>query len=313
VRVTVLSGGVGGARFVRGLVDAVDPAGVTVIGNVGDDLEVLGLHVSPDLDSILYALADLNDEERGWGRAGETWNALEAAAEVGGDAWFQLGDRDLGLHLVRTEALRRGNPLSTVTAELAKALGVEARILPATDDLLRTWIQTKAGELEFQDWFVRRGHKDEVLGVRYEGAEDARPAPGVLDALAEADLIVIAPSNPYVSIGPVLAVQEIRAAITNRRVPSVAVSPLIGGKSVKGPADRMLNRLAGGTGPAQVTSCYKGLIDALVYDESDGEVGLDVTPILTKTLMVDADARRRLAEAALSVAATTGVRHQSWP
>jgi LPPG:FO 2-phospho-L-lactate transferase len=312
VKVAVLSGGVGGARFVRGLVDAVDPSGVTVIGNVGDDLEVLGLHVSPDLDSILYALADLNDEERGWGRAGETWNALEAAAELGGDAWFQLGDRDLGLHLVRTEALRRGQSLSAATADLAKALGIEARILPATDDRLRTWIQTDAGELEFQDWFVRRGYKDEVLGVRYEGAEDARPAPGVLEALAEADLILIAPSNPFVSIGPVLAVQEIRAAITNRRVPSVAVSPLIAGRAVKGPADRMLNRLAGGTGPAQVASCYKGLIDALVYDESDGEVDLDVRPIITRTLMSDADARRRLAEAALSVAATTSVRHSSW-
>jgi len=313
VKVAVLSGGVGGARFVRGLVDAIDPSGVTVIGNVGDDLEVLGLHVSPDLDSILYALADLNDEERGWGRAGETWNALEAAAELGGDAWFKLGDRDLGLHLVRTEALRGGEPLSAVTAGLVEALGIEARILPATDDRLRTWIQTDAGELSFQDWFVRRGHRDDVMGVRYEGAETAGPAPGVLDALAEADLIVIAPSNPFVSIGPVLAVQEIRAAITNRRVPSVAVSPLIGGKAVKGPADRMLNRLAGGTGPVQVTSCYKGLIDALVYDEADGEVELGVRSIVTKTLMVDAEARRRLAEAALSVAATTGVRHSSWP
>lgn len=305
MKVVVLSGGVGGARFVRGLVDAIDPSGVTVIGNVGDDLEVLGLHVSPDLDSILYALADLNDEERGWGRAGETWNALEAAAELGGDAWFKLGDRDLGLHLVRTESLRRGEPLSTVTAGLAQALGIEARILPATDDRLRTWIQTDAGELSFQDWFVRRGHRDEVLSVRYEGAETAGPAPGVLDALAEADLIVIAPSNPFVSIGPVLAVQEIRAAITNRRVPSVAVSPLIGGRAVKGPADRMLKRLAGGTGPAQVTQCYKGLIDALVYDESDGEVELDVRSIVTKTLMVDADARRRLAETALSLAAVS--------
>ena len=303
MNVVVLSGGVGGARFVRGLVDAVDPSGVTVIGNVGDDLEVLGVYVSPDLDSILYALADLNDEERGWGRAGETWNALGAASELGGDAWFKLGDRDLGLHLLRTEALGRREPLSRITAGFVEALGIEARILPATDDRLRTWIQTEEGELTFQDWFVRRGHRDEVNGVRYEGAETARAAPGVLEALEDADLIVIAPSNPFVSIGPVLAVEEIRAAITDRRVPSVAVSPLIGGKAVKGPADRMLNRLAGGTGPGQVAKCYEGLIDALVYDEADGEVGLEVRPIMTKTLMSNAESRRKLAEATLSVAA----------
>ncbi len=303
MNVVVLSGGVGGARFVCGLVDAVDPSGVTVIGNVGDDLEVLGVYVSPDLDSILYALADLNDEDRGWGRAGETWNALGAVSELGGDAWFKLGDRDLGLHLLRTEAIGRGEPLSRITVGFAEALGIEARILPATDDRLRTWIQTEEGELTFQDWFVRRGHRDEVNGVRYEGAETARAAPGVLEALEGADLIVFAPSNPFVSIGPVLAVQEIRAAITERRVPSVAVSPLIGGKAVKGPADRMLRRLAGGTGPAQVAKCYEGLIDALVYDEADGEVELDIRPIITKTLMSDADSRRKLAEATLSVAA----------
>jgi LPPG:FO 2-phospho-L-lactate transferase len=313
VNVAVLSGGVGGARFVRGLVDAVDPSGVTVIGNVGDDLEVLGLHVSPDLDSILYALADVNDEERGWGRAGETWNALEAAAELGGDAWFKLGDRDLGLHLVRTEALRRGERLSAVTASLASALGVEARILPATDDELRTWVETEAGELPFQDWFVRRGHRDDVLGVRFAGADVARAAPGVVEALAEADLIVIAPSNPYVSIGPILAVQEIRDAIADRRVPSVAVSPLIGGKAVKGPADRMLARLAGGTTPAHVASCYEDLIDVLVYDEADGEVDLPVQSIVTRTLMSDPDARRRLAEAALSPAAVSGAWHRPRP
>jgi LPPG:FO 2-phospho-L-lactate transferase len=313
VNVRVLSGGVGGARFVRGLVDAVAPSGVTVIGNVGDDLEVLGLHVSPDLDSILYALADVNDEERGWGRAGETWNALESAAELGADAWFKLGDRDLGLHLVRSEALRRGERLSAVTARLASALGVEARILPATDDHLRTWVDTEAGELPFQDWFVRRGHRDEVLGVRFAGADVARAAPGVLEALAEADLIVIAPSNPYVSIGPILAVPEIRDAVADRRVASVAVSPLIGGKAVRGPADRMLARLAGGTGPAQVADCYKGLIDALVYDEADGEVDLPVQSIVTSTLMSDPDARRRLAEAALSPAAVSGAWHRTWP
>ncbi|HEX2293348.1 MAG TPA: 2-phospho-L-lactate transferase [Gaiellaceae bacterium] len=311
MNVAVLSGGVGGARFVRGLVDAVDPAGVTVFGNVGDDLEVLGLHVSPDLDSILYALADLNDEQRGWGRAGETWNALETVERLGGEAWFKLGDRDLGLHLVRTETLRRGEPLSAVTRRLAEALGIGATVIPATDDHLRTWIRTAAGELTFQDWFVRRGHRDEVDGVRYEGAEDARAAPGVLDALEGADLILIAPSNPYVSIGPVLAVQEIREAIHARRVPCVAVSPLIGGRAVKGPADRMLSRLQGGTDPVQVTQCYKGLVDALVLDEADadGAAAVEeagVRPIVTRTLMTDARARRALADAALSAAAVAG-------
>jgi LPPG:FO 2-phospho-L-lactate transferase len=274
-----------------------------VIGNIGDDLEVFGLHVSPDLDTLLYTLGGVADEERGWGRARETWNALETASGLGAEVWFQLGDKDLGLHLARAEALRRGEPLSAVTARLARALGIQARILPATDERLRTWISTEEGELPFQEWFVRRRHEPEALAVRFEGAETAKPAPGVLDALAEADLIAIAPSNPFVSIGPILAVEEIRSAIAARTVPAVAVSPLIGGRAVKGPADRMLERLAGGTGPAQVTSCYKGLIDALVYDEADGEVELDVRPIVTQTLMTDAASRRRVAEAALEAAA----------
>ena len=303
MNVAVLSGGVGGARFVQGLLDAVDPAGVTVIGNVGDDLEVFGLHVSPDVDTLLYTLGGLADEERGWGRGGESWNALETATALGAETWFQLGDRDLGLHLARAEALERGELLSAITGRIARAFGIAARILPATDDRLRTWIETDEGELPFQEWFVRRRHEPEVAGVRYEGAESARPAPGVLDALAGADLIVIAPSNPFVSIGPILAVEQIREAIADRHVPSVAVSPLIGGKAVKGPADRMLARLAGGTGPAHVTDCYKGLIDALVYDEADGEVELDVRPIVTRTLMTDAASRRRVAEAALEAAA----------
>jgi len=302
VNVVVLSGGVGGARFVRGLVDVVGASGVTVIGNTGDDLEVLGLHVSPDLDSIVYALAGLNDEKRGWGRAEETWHALETVSELGGESWFALGDRDLGVHLVRTEALRAGEPLSRVTARIGRAFGVEATVLPATDDLLRTWIATAAGEFSFQEWFVARGHLDEVDGLRFEGAGAAGPAPGVLDAFAAADLVVVAPSTPYVSIAPILAVAEIRLAVERRTVPCVAVSPLIGGRAVKGPADRMLMRLAGGTSPRQVAHCYKGLIDALVIDESDAQDvdGLgDVRPVVARTLMRDADARRRLAEAAL--------------
>jgi LPPG:FO 2-phospho-L-lactate transferase len=302
VNLVVLSGGVGGARFVRGVVAVAGAGATTVIGNVGDDVEVLGLHVSPDLDSILYGLAGLADDDRGWGRAGETWRALETVRELGGEDWFALGDLDLGLHLVRTQALRAGEPLWAVTARLAAAVGVETRILPATDDRLRTWLDTPAGSFPFQEWFVARGHRDEVDALRFEGAETARPAPGTLEALAAADLIVIAPSNPYVSIHPILAVEALRDALTKRRVPCVAVSPLIGGRAVKGPADRMLRRLAGGTSPAHVTSCYTGLIDVIVVDEADADDldGLgDVRPLVTRTLMSDDDARRRLAEVAL--------------
>jgi LPPG:FO 2-phospho-L-lactate transferase len=302
VKVVVLSGGVGGARFVQGVVDVTEPSDVTVVGNVGDDLEVLGLHVSPDLDSILYALAGVNDEQRGWGRADETWRALETVHSLGGETWFQLGDLDLGLHLVRTQALRTGEPLSRVTRRVAHALGIEVRVLPATDDRLRTWVQTPAGEFPFQEWFVARGHRDDVDAVRFEGEADAQAAPGVLEAIAVADLLLVAPSNPYLSIDPILAVAEIRKAFATRRVPAVAVSPLIGGRAVKGPADRMLARLAGGTSPAHLASRYPGLIDALVVDEADADDldGLgEVRPIVTRTLMADPEARRRLAEVAL--------------
>jgi LPPG:FO 2-phospho-L-lactate transferase len=295
MKVVALSGGVGGARFLRGLAEVADD--LTIIVNVGDDVEVLGLHVSPDIDSILYALAGLADEERGWGRADETWNALETVAALGGEDWFRLGDRDLGLHLVRSQALRSGESLSEVTRRLAAALGLRARLLPATDDRLRTWIETPAGTFPFQEWFVARRHEDEVDGLRYEG--DARPAPGAVEAIEEAEAIVIAPSNPYVSIGPILAVREIREAIERRRVPAVAVSPLVGGRAVKGPADRMLARLAGGTSPAHVASCYEGLIDALVIDEADAPAELPIEVVVTRTLMTDAASRRRLAEVAL--------------
>jgi LPPG:FO 2-phospho-L-lactate transferase len=297
---------VGGARFVRGVVDVAGAEETSVVGNVGDDVEVLGLHVSPDLDSILYALAGLADERRGWGRSDESWRALDAAGALGGENWFALGDRDLGLHLVRTQALRSGEPLSAVTARLGRALGVDTRLLPATDDRLRTWLETPAGTFPFQEWFVARGHRDEVDAVRFEGQEAARPAPGTLEAIVGAELILLAPSNPYVSLGPILAVRELREALARRRVPCVAVSPLIGGRAVRGPADRMLRRLAGGTSPRHVASCYPGLIDALVVDDADADDldGLgDVRPIVTRTLMSDADARRHLAEVALGTVA----------
>jgi LPPG:FO 2-phospho-L-lactate transferase len=310
MRIAVLAGGVGGARFVQALTEVVDAREVTVIANVGDDLEVHGLHVSPDLDTLLYTLAGLGDEVRGWGRAGETWNASETIELLGGETWFQLGDRDLGLHLVRTEALRRGEPLSRVTGQIARAVGLELTLLPATDDRLRTLVRTPAGELEFQEWFVARGHRDRVDEVVYDGAATATAAPGVLEALEEAELIAIAPSNPFVSIGPIVAIEEVRAAVERRRERVVAVSPLIGGRAVKGPAAAMFESLAGGTSAAQVTDCYKALAGALVLDEADADDAEQVAergvrPLVTRTLMSEQDARHALIETVLGLVPTS--------
>jgi LPPG:FO 2-phospho-L-lactate transferase len=302
VKVVLLSGGGGGARFARGLAAVLDPGELTVIGNVGDDVEILGLQVSPDLDSLLYTLAALIDAERGWGRADETWNALDSAADWGGESWFRLGDRDLGIHLVRTQLLRSGVPLSTITAGFTGLVGLATAIVPATDDRLRTHVVTPAGRFGFQDWFVGRHHADDVDAVEYDGASDARPGAGVIEALGAADAIVFAPSNPYLSIGPILAVEAVAAAISARSVRCVAVSPLVGGVAVTGPVDRMLTRMAGGTTPAHVTQGYKGLIDALVIDESDAPADAEVELVATRTLMVDHEAERQLAEVVLETA-----------
>ena len=302
MNVLLLAGGGGGARLACGLQDVLEPGELTVVANVGDDVEVLGLQVSPDVDSLLYSLAGLIDEARGWGRADETWNALFSAGEWGGEDWFRLGDRDLGLHLVRTRALREGKPLSAVTAELAARVELLTPILPATDDRLRTQVYTPAGTFEFQEWFVARGHRDEVEDVAYEGAGDARAAPGVLQALERAAVIVVAPSNPYLSIGPILAVDEIRRAIEGRRARSVAVSPVVGGKAVTGPVDRMLSRMAGGTTPAHVAARYEGLIDMLVIDEADAPADAPVELVVTEALMRDREAADRLATTVLEAA-----------
>jgi LPPG:FO 2-phospho-L-lactate transferase len=299
LRVVCLSGGVGGAKLARGLQDALAPGELTVVGNVGDDVEVLGLHVSPDLDSVLYALAGLNDEERGWGRSGETWRTLGAATEWGGEGWFLLGDLDLGLHLVRTQALRAGEPLSAVTARLAAAAGLGTTLLPATDGPLRTSVVTPAGTFSFQEWFVARRHEDEVDAMAFSGAAAATPAPGVVDAIREADAVVVAPSNPYTSVHPILAVTAIREALAARRVPSIAVSPIVAGCAVKGPLDRMLTRMAGGTSPRHVAGCYVGLIDVLVIDRADAPADAGVPLVVTDTLMPDRTAARRLAEVVL--------------
>jgi LPPG:FO 2-phospho-L-lactate transferase len=302
VRVVLLSGGGGGARFARGLDAVLDPGELTVIGNVGDDLELLGLRISPDLDSLLYTLGGLMDDARGWGRADETWNALESVSAWGGPDWFRLGDRDLGLHLVRTQALGEGATLSGFTSALTARAGLTARILPASDDDLRTHVLTPAGRFAFQEWFVGRAHEDEVESVEYVGADRAGPASGVLEALSAAEVILFAPSNPFLSIGPILAVDAIREAVERRRVRCVAVSPLVGGRAVTGPLARMLTRMAGGTTPAHVTRCHEGLIDALVIDEADAPATADVELVVTSTLMRDRDAERRLAGAVLEAA-----------
>jgi LPPG:FO 2-phospho-L-lactate transferase len=302
VKVALLSGGGGGARFARGLQSVLAPGELTVIGNVGDDIEILGLHVSPDLDSLLYTLAGLIDGDRGWGRADETWNALESVAAWGGPAWFRLGDRDVGLHLVRTEALRDGMPLSGVTAQLVRRVGLATSLVPATDDRVRTHVVTPAGTFPFQEWFVGRRHADDVDGVEYRGAESARAASGAAAAIAAADAIVLAPSNPYLSIGPIVAVADIHAAIATRSARCVAVSPLIGGDAVTGPLGRMLTRMAGGTSPAHVARCHHGLIDALVIDEADAPADTEVELVVTRTLMTDPESERRLAAAVLEAA-----------
>jgi LPPG:FO 2-phospho-L-lactate transferase len=302
VKVVLLSGGGGGARFARGLQAVLEPGELTVIGNVGDDLEIFGLHVSPDLDSLLYTLAGLIDMERGWGRADETWNALESADDWGGPDWFRLGDRDLGLHLVRTGALRGGAKLSEATAELARRAGLSTSLVPATNDAVRTHVVTPAGTFQFQEWFVGRRHEDEVEAVEYRGAAEALATPAAIEAIGGAEAILLAPSNPYLSIGPILAVTEIRAAIAARTVRSLAVSPLIGGAAVSGPLGRMLTRMAGGTTPAHLARCYEGLVDALVIDAADAPADADVPLIVRHTRMTDEDSERRLAEGVLEAA-----------
>lgn len=267
-RVVLLSGGVGGARLARGLAAALPSAALTVVVNVGDDEEIYGLHVSPDLDTVAYTLAE-REGPQGWGLAGDTFAVMGHLAALGIDTRFRIGDADLAANLARTAALRAGEALSAVTAPLAAALGIACRLLPATDDTLRTRVRTTAGEwLRFQEYFVLRGHRDPVAEVRYEGADAARPAPGVLEAIAAAAAVVIAPSNPPLSIWPILAVPAIRrAAAAAPRV--IAVSPLFGGRALKGPADRVMATLGLPPGNAGVLAAYQGLLTDLVVDAGD--------------------------------------------
>ena len=295
---------VGAAKFLRGLVDVVDPASVTVIGNTADDEEFLGLHVSPDLDTVVYTLADVVDPETGWGIAGDTHTALEQAERLGEDTWFRLGDKDIATHLLRTRLLRSGQTLSQATSAIAARFGVGCKLLPMTDDRVRTVVTTDGGEISFQEYFVHRRQQDEVRAIRFDGIDNARPAPGVIDAITQADAVIVAPSNPLVSIGPILAVPGIRQALADTPATVAAISPIVGGRALKGPADRMLTSLGHEASATGVARLYAGFLDLLVlYDEdaalADQVEALGVRACVTNTVMRDAASRRALAEATL--------------
>jgi LPPG:FO 2-phospho-L-lactate transferase len=271
--ITVLAGGVGAARLLAGLIQVVDGAELTAVVNTGDDLVLHGLEISPDLDTVTYTLSGAIDPERGWGLAGETWQAMESLRRLGGEAWFNLGDRDLGTHLYRTTRRHEGATLTEVTAEITAAWELGLRLLPVTDDPLRTRVTVEGdGEISFQEYFVHRQHSVAVSAVRFAGADESRPAPGVLDAISSADRLVIAPSNPIVSIGPLLAVPGVRDALVARRDDVVAVSPIVAGAALKGPADRLMTELGHEASVVGVARIYAELAATLVIDEADADL-----------------------------------------
>lgn len=275
--ICVLAGGVGAARFLSGLVQVHPPESIVAVGNVGDDLELWGLHISPDLDTVTYTLAAAADTGRGWGLAGETWQAMELLRRYGGPVWFNLGDRDLATHLYRTQRLTDGATLTQVTAEITAAWRLKVRLLPVTDDRLRTFVtivEEEGGRIEerevsFQEYFVQRRHSVPVSKVRFDGAHAARPGPGVLAAIEEADTVVVSPSNPIVSVGPILAVNGVRGALEARREGNVAVSPIVAGAALKGPADRMMEELGHDRSVAGVARLYAPIAATLVVDVAD--------------------------------------------
>jgi len=304
MRLTAIAGGTGAAKLLRGLAGAVPRSSLTVIGNTGDDAEIWGLHVSPDLDTVMYALAGRLDAARGWGLAGETFRCLEAMGDLGAETWFNLGDRDLATHLYRTRALREGRPLSAVTAELCRRLSVAARILPMSDEPVRTRVRTPDGWLSFQEYFVREKAQVQVLDVEYAGAPAARPAPGVLEAIRAAELVVVCPSNPVTSVGPVLAVPGIAEALAAARARVVAVSPIVGGAAVSGPAGELMRARGLTVSAVGVAAAYAPWLGTLVIDRSDAPRVAElarrgVKAVLADILMTDRDREIALARVVL--------------
>ncbi len=318
-RCVALSGGVGGAKLALGLSDVLaDPGRLTVVANTGDDFEHLGLRVCPDLDTLTYTLAGIANEETGWGRAGESGAFMAALGALGGETWFFLGDRDLALHVERTRRLRAGESLSAVTSALCARLGVPARIVPMSDDPVPTVVETEEGPLAFQHYFVRERCRPRVTGFSHEGAERARPCAAFLDALATPDLgaVVVCPSNPYISIDPILALPGVRAALAACRAPVIAVSPVVGGRAVKGPTAKMMAELGTAPGAAAIARHYAGLIDGLVLDEADRAeaaaiAACGVAVEVTNTIMSARADKQALARAVLAFARRISASAQS--
>jgi len=303
--IVALAGGVGGAKLAQGLALAEPPGALTVIVNTADDFDLYGLRICPDFDTVLYTLAGIADPTNGWGIAGDTHRVLDAIAGYGRDPWFRLGDRDFATHILRTERLRSGATPTAVAAELAAALGVTSALLPMADEPVATLVDTPAGRLGFQDYFVARRQTDDVRGVVFDGIEAARVPAGVATALGEAEVIVLCPSNPIVSVGPILAVPGMRAALLAASAPRVAVSPIVGGRALKGPADRMLATLGHEVSAVGVAALYAGLIDGMVIDAADLALAprieaLGMAVLVTQTVMGGPADRRRLAEETLA-------------
>lgn len=298
--ILTLAGGIGAARFLDGLTRVVPPGEVYIIGNTADDTEIYGLHISPDLDTVVYTLAGLANPVEGWGIHNDTFESLAALGRLGEEVWFQLGDRDLATHIFRTNQLRSGARLSAVTAQMVKKLGVRSSVVPMSDDPVRTIVQTSGGKLAFQTYFVRRRAKDRVLGVTFEGAAESRPAPGILKAIRGADGIVFCPSNPLISVGPILAVPGIRKAIAGRKCPSAAISPIVGGRAIKGPAAQMMKTMGMEVSALGVARIYQGLVDVLVIDNVDASLApaiekLGVRTVVTNTIMTGTREKKALA------------------
>ncbi len=288
MRVCAIAGGVGGAKLAAGLQAVLPPGDLSVIVNTADDFDLWGLRICPDLDTVMYTLAGLANKETGWGVTDESFDCLAMISDYGEDAWFKLGDRDLATHILRTQRLRAGTPLTQVTAGLSAALGIQNRLLPMCDEPVSTVLQTQEGLLEFQEYFVRRRQRDEVLGVELRGIERARVPIEVARAVSEAEAIIFCPSNPVVSIGPILAVPGMRELLANCPVPKVAVSPIIGGKALKGPADDMLRSLGHEVSAAGVARMYEGLVDGFVMDRVDENEEASISALGMRVLSTDA-------------------------